>query len=203
MKPDERVLVIPAAALDRLGPVRGFRPDPGGRLADLLDPAHVQFRWRAAVETDPAFKQLIPYVVFRHGGDLFHYTRGAGGGEARLRAKRSVGVGGHISALDLDGTADPYRTGMLRELAEEVEVDSPYTEQVLGLVYDPSTPVGEVHLGVVHLLTLDRPAVRPREADLTAAGFAPLAELWEQRAAFETWSQLVMAALRDGSGGRN
>jgi predicted NUDIX family phosphoesterase len=203
--PDEHVLVIPAAALDRLGPVRGFRADPGGRLADLLDPAHITFRPRAAVEADPTFKQLIPYVVFRHGGDLFHYTRGAGGGEARLRAKRSVGVGGHISAADAAGVpacgspADPYRAGMLRELAEEVEVGSPYTEQIVGLVYDPSTPVGEVHLGVVHLLTLDRPAVRPREADIAAAGFAPLADLWEQRAAFETWSQFVMAELVRGA----
>src|SRR4051812_37266048 len=189
MPTDEHVLVIPAAALDRLGPVRGLRTDLGGRLADLLGPAHVTFRPRAAVETDPAFKQLIPYVVLRHGGDLFHYTRGVGGGEARLRAMRSIGVGGHISAADAAGAADPYRAGMLRELAEEVDVGSPFAERVLGLVYDPSTPVGEVHLGVVHLLTLDRPAVRPREADIAAAGFAPLAELWDQRAAFETWSQ--------------
>jgi predicted NUDIX family phosphoesterase len=191
---DEHVLVVPAAALDRLGPFRGFRPDPD-RLADLLDPARLEFRPRSAVETDPSVKQLIPYVVFRCGDDVFHYTRGAGGGEARLRAKRSVGVGGHISAADAAGADDPYRAGMLRELAEEVEVDSPYAERVLGLVYDPSTPVGEVHLGVVHLLTLDRPAVRPRETALADAGFAPLGELWARRAAFETWSQLVLGAL--------
>jgi predicted NUDIX family phosphoesterase len=192
---DEHVLVVPAAALGRLGPFRGFHTDPG-RLADLLDPAHLAFRPRAEVETDPSVKQLIPYVVFRCGDRLFHYTRGAGGGEARLRAKRSVGVGGHISAADAAGAADPYRAGMLRELAEEVEVASPYTEQILGLVYDPSTPVGEVHLGIVHLLTLDRPAVRPRESGLADAGFAPLRELWAERAAFETWSQLVLGVLR-------
>jgi len=196
---DEHVLVIPAARLERLGPFRGFRADPGHRLADLLDPAGLHFRPRAAVETDPSYKQLIPYVVLRCGDRLFHYTRGAAGGEARLRAKRSVGVGGHISAADAAGAGDPYRAGMLRELAEEVEVASPYTERVLGLVYDPSTPVGEVHLGVVHLLTLERPAVRPREAGLTDAGFAPLPELWEQRAAFETWSQLVLNDLVSGA----
>ena len=195
MSIDESVLVIPAAALDRLGPFHGLRTDLGDRLADLLDPAHVAFRPRAAVETEPSFKQLIPYVVLRHGDRLFHYTRGAGAGEARLRALRSVGVGGHITAEDAAGAADPYRGGMLRELAEEVEIDSSYTERVLGLVYDPSTPVGEVHVGVLHVLTLARPAVRPREADIAAAGFAPLAELWADRTAFESWSQFVLAVL--------
>src|SRR3954466_7438809 len=134
MPTDEHVFVIPAAALDRLGPVRGLRTDLGGRLAALLAPAPVTFRPRAAVETDPAFKQLIPYVVLRHGDALFHYTRGAGGGEARLRARRSVGVGGHISVADAAGANDPYRAGMLRELAEEVDVASPFTERLLGLV---------------------------------------------------------------------
>ena len=98
-------------------------------------------------------------------------------------------------AADAAGSGDPYRGGMLRELAEEVEVAAPFTEQLLGLVYDPSTPVGEVHLGVVHLLTLERPDVRPREDGLADAGFAPLGELWAQRAAFETWSQLVLQEL--------
>src|SRR5436309_10680442 len=115
---DEHVLVIPAATLDRLGPFHGFRADPGHRLADLLDPAGMEFRPRAAVETDPSYKQLIPYVVLRWRDRLFHYTRGAAGGEARLRAKRSVGVGGHISAADAAGSDDPYRAGMGRELTE-------------------------------------------------------------------------------------
>ncbi len=198
MAQDESVLVIPAAALDRLGSFRGFRPDLGHRLTELLDPTHMQFRPRSAVETDPSYKQLIPYVVLAYGDWLFHYTRGSGGGEARLRAKRSIGVGGHICAADAAGETDPYRAGMLRELAEEVEVASPYAERVLGLVYDPSTPVGEVHLGVVHLLTLERPDVRPREADVADAGFAPRRALWDQRAAFETWSQLVLAELVRG-----
>src|SRR5262245_27461458 len=189
MMTDEQVLVVSATILDRFGRFRGLRTDLGHRLADLLDPAHVEFRPRAAVETDPSYKQLIPYVVLRCGDDLFHYTRGAAGGEARLRALRSIGVGGHISAADAAGAGDPYRAGMMRELAEEVEVAAPYSERLLGLVYDPSTPVGEVHLGGVHLLTLERPDVQPREDGLTDAGFAPLAELWAQRSAFETWSQ--------------
>src|SRR4051794_20427491 len=115
---DEHVLVIPTTILARLGSFRGLRADLGHCLADLLDPAALQFRPRAAVETDPSYKQLIPYVVLRWRDQLFHYTRGAGG-ESRLRAQRSIGVGGHISAADAASSGDPYRAGMMRELAEE------------------------------------------------------------------------------------
>ncbi len=190
---DEQVLVIPVAALDRF---TGFRPASVGDLARLLDPARLQFRPRAEVETDPRWLQLIPYVVLTCGGDAFHYTRGSGGGEARLRAKRSVGLGGHINPVDGDG-GDAYRAGLERELREEVAIDSPFTEELLGLIFDPSTPVGEVHLGVVHRLRLARPAVMPREGGIADAGFAPVAELRRDRAAFETWSQIALDAIDD------
>jgi predicted NUDIX family phosphoesterase len=189
----EHVLVVPEAALARLGAFKGFRRGPE-LLAPLLDSPGLEFRPRAEVETDPSVKQLIPYAVFRWRHRLFHYRRGAGGGETRLRALRSVGVGGHINPVDAD-SRDPYRAGLQRELAEEVVIDSPMRESVLGLVYDPSTAVGQVHLGVVHLFDLDRPAIRPRETDLCDAGFAPVAELNTDRAAFESWSQFVLDAL--------
>lgn len=194
MPTDERVLGITAGHFAACGAFAGFRrADPAYR-ARLLDPAALHFRPRSECETDPSFKQLIPYLVLRCGDLLFHYRRGAAGTEARLTAKRSVGVGGHISEADAAGGADPYRTGMLRELAEELEV-GPFAERPLGFIYDDATPVGRVHLGVVHLLELDAPTAAPREAALADAGFAPLAELRADAASFETWSQLVLAEL--------
>jgi hypothetical protein len=44
---------------------------------------------------------------------------------------------------------------------------------------------------------VERPAIRPREADLCDAGFAPIRELNADRAAFELWSQFVLDALAD------
>ena len=61
-----------------------------------------------------------------------------------------------------------------------------------------ATPVGSVHLGIVHLFELAEPKVKRREQVLTQAGFAPLAELWPKRDEFETWSQYVLAALHEG-----
>jgi predicted NUDIX family phosphoesterase len=192
---DERVLCIPERHFQQVGAFFGFRPASAEYAAALLDPAAASFHSRAEAEPNPQLKQLIPYIVLRHGDRLFHYRRGTAGTETRLAAMRSVGVGGHISECDATAGADPYRTGMLRELAEEIAHLGPYQEQLLGFVYDDRTPVGSVHLGVVHLLELHQATAQPREAALSEAGFAPLALLKRQAEQFETWSQFVLSAL--------
>jgi predicted NUDIX family phosphoesterase len=195
MPTDERVLVIPTAHFRAAGYFHGFRPADEAFRAALLDPAAFAFRPRSEVETDPAFKQLIPYVVLRCGPDLFHYRRGAAGTEKRLTALRSVGIGGHISEADAAGEGDPYRNGMRRELTEEVAIGSRRAERLLGFINDDSTFVGSVHLGVVHLFELDEPVVTPREDAIAAGGFAPLSELVAAGDEFETWSQFVLGEL--------
>lgn len=159
-----------------------------------MDPAHFTFRPRSEVETDPSFKQLIPYVVLRDGECLFHYRRGAAGSESRLAALRSIGIGGHINTGDAMGS-DPYRSGMLRELAEELDIQCDVRESFLGFINDDRTPVGQVHLGVVHLLDLDAQHVRVRDAAVSEPGFAPLHQLVASSEQFETWSQFVLAEL--------
>jgi predicted NUDIX family phosphoesterase len=194
-KSAEEVLVVPAERLVAACDFHGFRPFSEDVRQLLLDPAHLSYRTRAEAETDPSFKQLIPYVVLRCAGELFHYTRGSTGTETRLRALRSIGLGGHITHEDGAPTADPYRAGMLRELNEEVEIQGPWTEQPFGFIYDGRTPVGEVHVGIVHLIDLEEPLAWPREAAIDEAGFAPLRDLLRKRDEFESWSQLVLEEL--------
>lgn len=186
----ERVLALPAEVLRRAGTFTGFTADVGRYLGVVLDPAHLVFLPREEAEEDPTYKQLIPYLVLRHEGRLFHYRR-HGGGESRLSKKRSVGLGGHVS--DADGPAgEAYRAGLLRELGEEVELSCGYVERCVGLINDDATPVGRVHLGVVHLLELDGDGARLREAALAEAGFATAAQLREDLASFETWSRFLL-----------
>lgn len=195
MPSDERVLVIPTARFLAAGYFHGFRRTEDSFRAAILDPAAYRFLPRSQVETEPDFKQLIPYVVLRCNGELFHYRRGSSGTETRLQALRSIGIGGHISEDDAKGGSDPYRTGMLRELTEEVEIACDWTETFLGFINDDRTPVGSVHLGVVHLFDLEAPRVQPREDAIAEAGFAPLTKLVAEAAEFETWSQFVLNFL--------
>ncbi len=199
---EERVLVLPTSEFRALGHFQGFSPDLSTYLPALLDNRHLSYRPRSEMEQDPSFKQLIPYMVFRHTNEdgvplLFQYTRGGGQGEKRLHAKRSVGIGGHISTDDAEAgaIADVYRVGMQRELAEEVALETAYTEQCVGLINDDETPVGKVHLGVVHLFDLAEPLLMPREAEILDAGFRPVDELLGELDDFESWSQIVVQAL--------
>jgi predicted NUDIX family phosphoesterase len=197
----ERVLVVPTAVFHRIGHFHGFCHEAGRYLAELLKPQHVRFLPRSEVEEDPSQKQLIPYVIFRHTDAagavrLFQYTRGTGQGEGRLHRKRSIGVGGHISADDVGPhSADPYAEGLRRELEEEVILDTPYRPRCVGLINDDRTPVGSVHLGVVHLFDVQEPSVRPREADLLDSGFEGVHRLLADLSGFETWSQICLSAL--------
>ncbi|HEV3383490.1 MAG TPA: phosphoesterase [Gemmata sp.] len=193
---DEKVLVIPTERFRSAGYFNGFRrSDPTYRTA-ILDYNAFQFRPRSEVETDSEFKQLIPYIVLKHGGELFHYRRGSAGTEKRLQALRSVGIGGHISEDDARGGDDPYHTGMLRELFEEVEIGCEWTEQFLGFINDDNVPVGRVHLGVVHLFELSQARVNSKEAALADSGFGPIQTLLDQKEQFETWSQFVLGELQ-------
>ena len=200
-KNDERVLVVPSAELDRLGRFQGFSAEAERYLTALLVPELMQYRPRSEVEEDPGYKQIIPYVVFKCGGDAFCYTRGKSQGEARLHKLRSLGVGGHVSEADALGqkTLAAYESAMRREIDEEVAIDSPGQVRRVGLINDDATPVGQVHLGVVHLFELEHPRVVPREDGLADAEFLPLARIWSIRQEFETWSQIcVESFLRTG-----
>lgn len=187
----ERVLVVPTEVLRQAGMFQGFTANVEHYLPRLLDKSHLRYLPRAEAEGDPAFKQLIPYVVLRHEGRVFHYHR-AGGGEVRLRAMRSIGIGGHVCADDGVANAEAYHRGMWRELTEEVEVPPGGRERCVGLINDDRTPVGQVHLGIVHVLDLVGAEVRCRETEMVAGGFASLAELRAQGEAFETWSRFLI-----------
>lgn len=192
LKDSERVMVIPTSFLVKLGVFQGFSDKVDHYVEPILKSPLVTFRERQTVETDPAFKQIVCYVVLRSGSQYFHYTRGKAGSEDRLKALRSIGVGGHISDCDRGLFGDAYREGMLREVMEEIHLDSNYAERCLGLINDDSTPVGQVHLGIVHLFDLAEPKARRKEQVLTKSGFAPFTELQAQRSQFESWSQILL-----------
>ncbi|MFM7208187.1 MAG: phosphoesterase [Planctomycetaceae bacterium] len=202
--PQEDVLVVPRALFDKVGAFQGFCGDTQAYLAALLDPAHSSWRPRATVEDDPSLKQLIPYCVLSWrdaagAAHYFAYTRGGGQSEARLRAKRSVGIGGHISSIDgAHGDDTSYDAGMRRELAEEIAIDGAWTARCVGLINDDSNAVGSVHLGIVHVLELDQPTVASRESELVDCGFTTLDALLADRDRFETWSQITLDAIQAG-----
>lgn len=201
----EEVLVVPRALLEEIGVFQGIRTtDLEGAVSQLLDPANHFFMDRETAEEDPGHKQLIPYCVFRCGDRILHYTRGKAGGESRLHAKISVGVGGHINPVDTgNGRTGPqaYDAAVAREIEEELHLEEAPRHRIIALLNDDSNPVGEVHLGVVHLVDLESTSAVSREDALLDLAFTPLADLagplFDR---LETWSQHCirhLAALED------
>ncbi len=196
MARDEIILGFPATRLDELGRFQGFTSDVDRYLPGILK--HLSVRPRSEAETDPSFKQLIPYIVFVSGDQVFRYVRGKKGTENRLHELHSIGIGGHIRTQDVSLFEDTYRSGMLRELAEEVDLDHAVgNERMIGLLNDDSTEVGSVHFGVVHRWDLPAPQLRAREGHLLRAAFCPLSQLVAERERFETWSQFVLDRLME------
>ncbi|KPL19033.1 MAG: hypothetical protein AMJ92_04845 [candidate division Zixibacteria bacterium SM23_81] len=194
----QHVLVFQSRLLNELGRFQGLSTDVERYLLTILEEGNNWFVQRSQAERDPALKQLIPYVILRCKDLVFSYVRGKEAGEGRLRAKGSIGIGGHIQPQDLNLFTSPrtfYMAAAAREVAEEVRVEAEHRERIVALINDDSTPVGQVHFGIVHLWDLDQPAVAQRERQITKCGFMPLEELKARRGSLEAWSQLSLALL--------
>jgi predicted NUDIX family phosphoesterase len=192
---DEMVLCFPRALLDEIGSFQGIRTDVAAYVPRVLAAENTHFVRRASAEDDPSQKQIIPYVLIRKGDTYLHYVRGKGSGEKRLVAKGSIGIGGHINhgdeSLFLTGL-DSYDEALQRELHEELRMDGLFRTRVVALINDDSTPVGQVHFGIVHLCELGEENVSKGEACITDLRFLTLPELLGLRDQMETWSQLCL-----------
>ena len=199
MPAEEQVLVIERKVFEDVGDFNGLATDVDRYINKIFAPGIPRFIPRPQAENDPSFKQLIPYVIMTCQGKYLSYVRGKKAGEKRLVAKRSLGIGGHINPVDWTlFTADPYKTyleAVQREVTEEVTVETKYQDKVIALLNDDSNDVGQVHLGIVHLWTLDEPKVERREQMITQMDFMTILELQQVKDTMETWSQICLDGL--------
>jgi predicted NUDIX family phosphoesterase len=186
---DEQVLVVPRDVLpDRAG-WYGLRTDGLDGFADLVA-REGSFRPRPAMESDPSFKQVIPYLVLRDGERFFLMRRTRAGGDARLFDRYSIGVGGHLNPGDKD-----LLGGLRREWAEEVVADFEPAFRLVALLNDDTTDVGSVHLGAVYVADAAGRPVAIRELDKLEGAFAEPDEVAAVADRLETWSRLTFEYL--------
>jgi len=194
----ENVLVFPRSVFERLGVFQGFSTNVDHYLPTILDPKNNSFLSRALAETNPDFKQIIPYVVITDGKSVLHYVRGKKAGEQRLVAKGSIGIGGHINDDDHTLFAfglQAFQDAVRREVCEELSLQGDFDARPVGLINDDSTEVGRVHFGVVHVMFRKPEQVKKNEQVITQLGFLPVEELMAKREQMETWSQLCLDHL--------
>lgn len=158
---------------------------------------------RGFLETEPKFRQLIPYVIVRQGGKYLTYQRSTAGGESRLHNLYSMGIGGHVDAIDavydnkgVFQLQETLATGMYRELDEEMGLaKTDFTGMTtIGYLALDTNLVSQVHMGIVLVAELKPDVeVSSREDAINFIGFLPPAQLAELN--LESWSAIVVAEL--------
>lgn len=190
---EEYVLVFPVDLLRTLGYFQGLHMVSAKYLSAIE--SRSSFRRRIEVETDPLFKQLIPYVIITYGDSVLSYRREARSSEGRLTGNRSIGIGGHVSANDPDLFSPSYSEAMNRELREELRIDSTYTIRPVAMLNDDSNEVGSVHFGLIHILVLNEPKVASNEQAIGDLKFLSKDQLMNSVAEYENWSQICIRHL--------
>ena len=195
---EEMILVVPRTVLEELGDFQGLRFEVDRYLNAFLTPPEPRFMKRSEAELDPSHKQIIPYAIFTHAGRILSYVRGGKGGEKRLAAKRSIGIGGHMNDTDSCGAAfdrEAYQAALRREVGEELRIASAYRQRPVALLNDDSTEVGRVHIGVVHVFECESDQITRGEAVITDLEFMERGSLASVRDSLETWSQICFDHL--------
>ncbi len=205
MPTEEQVLVVERRIIEQVGMFQGLTLDVEPYLSSIFAAGIPRFFPRRSAEDDPAYKQLIPYVIVASHGKYLSYVRGKQGGEKRLVGNRSIGIGGHINPVDDmplfdQSSREAYLNAVEREVAEEVSLEGPHTDHIVALLNDDSTEVGRVHLGVVHFWEMDSGTVRKGEKMITQLGFMSEGELRQVRDELESWSQFCLDHLAELAG---
>lgn len=222
----EQILVVERERLFAEGAFQGYRSFQGHEsLLEAIAGGH-HFTARGPAEENPALKQIIPYVLVRHGDAFLLYQRLKGGGEKRLHGNLSLGIGGHINPVDfepswrqeaveidftpfLDQCEAVSGAGLVmnilensvqREVSEEVSTTASGQARILGFLNDDSNAVGEVHFGLVFELAISAPEVTIREVEsLELVGWLTAGELAERKEGMETWSALALGGIGAGT----
>ena len=192
---DEHILVVKRTALMKDDTWHGLnQKNPAKYLAAIK--AHKEFLPRTHMEIDPRYKQIIPYLIFKHDDRYFLMQRQAKASEQRLKNKYTLGIGGHMREADM--RSDDIFEWAQREFHEEVNYSGAINITPLGLLNDDTNEVGKVHIGLVLLLEGDSNDISIR-SELKSGTLLTLDECMHYYDAMESWSQLACEYIKNNN----
>lgn len=201
-KYEKEILVVDRATLFAEKYFQGFAPADGLDYYQIIKDNYF-YKKRKDVEPDPSFKQPIAYaiIVNKETNLIFAYQRALteSYSENRLRGKWSWGIGGHIDKIDSENE-NPILTSLLRELEEEIEIESFDDPQILGYINDDQTEVGQVHFGLLFLLLTTSKKIKPKDKEISWGGYMSYDQLEEicflGDKNVESWSEISLEPVR-------
>ena len=200
---NEQVLVVNAALLAPFAP-EGYTPlaDPEPLFKLILAEGKYldrEYAEKGVLSDGQCEKQIIPYVLVRHGHDYLMMQRTKKQGEQRLWGKFSLGVGGHIhNQTPLDGYRSIIWASAYRELDEEIKLVRVPELAFKGTLRYDSDSVGQVHLGLVCLAEVDSDQFTIGEPDMMTAQWMTVEGLAGYYDRMENWSRVLYRAITGG-----
>ncbi len=190
MSEREEVLVtVPRTLFEKAGAFQGITPLSPKHLPLLLEENFVHIP-RSKAEEDTNYKQLVVYFTVRDREQYLSYWRK--NGDKRLLNRYTMGFGGHVNTEDTS-----FLGAVARELTEEIGNSPVKTIQLMGLINNDDSPVGQVHLGLFYEVTLfhwHEKAAGDEQARLTS-----WPALESNKEAMEGWSRMVFEYLNRSS----
>lgn len=155
------------------------------------------FIQREEAEETSGLKQIIPYLLIQRGDHLLEVERLEEQSEERLHSMFSIGLGGHLNPEDTGhDDLSLFDAGIRRELHEELQFESEYDAEFVGIVNDDSNNVGSVHFGLVYRVDFPGSKVDIRETENMKGAFRTTDELVrrcnDMPEQFESWSRLII-----------
>jgi predicted NUDIX family phosphoesterase len=202
----QRVLTVPADLVDCLYTRRGFYGDAEriGVVMEVIRKAGT-FVERHAAERDYSLKQIIACGIVRTEDRVLCLRRSRKSDRAALRLKFTMMIGGHVDQEDAGGAAVLSHC-VKRELAEELGLTIPVDPPLLGVVADPLTASGTLHLGIVFDAELVAESIevtsRHDTSEFVDAGkrqhlaFMDETAVARVRAKLDPWSSLFLGSSR-------
>lgn len=190
MKP-ENILVVKTKTLFPSGAFQGISTYTQEFLNIITE--HKEFKPRPIMEEDPNYKQIIPYLIFKHEEHYFLMQRKSTSSEQRLKNKYSLGIGGHMRQEDMYEGATIFDWAK-REFEEEIDYTGTFSIKTLGVLNDDSNPVGQVHLGLVLLLEGNSSHIKVR-SELKSGQLITAHQCLDFYQDLESWSQIIYNAL--------
>jgi predicted NUDIX family phosphoesterase len=151
---------------------------------------------RKDAEQDESLIQLVSVFIVRFNGMYLTHKRAKRLPEKRLHDYYSVMLGGHLTPEDYLPMALELDT--MRELREELILSYDPKVQFLGVIYDSSTEVSKLHLGLIFKAELSSEVYEIGERGfLIDSKLETLEEMYKRIDEFENWSQLLIRSLSD------
>lgn len=188
---DELILVVKRDDLFPQGAFSGMQKVDFAHYLDVIQKKQ-EFMPRSHMETDPTYKQIIPYLIYSYKDRYFLMQRQSKATEQRLQSKYSLGIGGHIRQEDL--TSNSIFDWARREFHEEIDFKGDFEIEPLGILNDDSDAVGQVHVGFVFLLKGNSNQIKVH-SELKSGVLLSLEEIKDFYDRMENWTKIVFDYL--------